>query len=50
MREIGFEGVQISNRHRAEIAVRFARILRSRIDKTTAQADSLDRLRAMLNE
>ena len=47
--EIGFEGLQISKRHRAGIAVRFPRILRLRTDKTTEQADSLDRLRAMLN-
>jgi DNA ligase-1 len=47
--EIGFEGLQASKRHRAGIAVRFPRILRLRTDKTTAQADSLDRLRAMLD-
>ena len=47
--EIGFEGLQISKRHRAGIAVRFPRILRLRMDKTTEQADSMDRLRAMLN-
>jgi DNA ligase 1 len=47
--EIGFEGLQFSKRHRAGIAVRFPRILRLRTDKTSAQADSLERLRAMLN-
>jgi DNA ligase-1 len=47
--EIGFEGLQASKRHRAGIAVRFPRILRLRTDKTTAQADSMDRLRAMLD-
>jgi DNA ligase-1 len=47
--EIGFEGLQPSKRHKAGIAVRFPRILRLRTDKTTEQADTLDRLRAMLN-
>jgi DNA ligase-1 len=47
--EIGFEGLQASSRHKAGIAVRFPRILRLRTDKTTEQADSLDRLRAMIN-
>jgi DNA ligase-1 len=47
--EIGFEGLQPSSRHKAGIAVRFPRILRLRNDKTTEQADSIDRLRAMLN-
>jgi DNA ligase-1 len=47
--EIGFEGLQASKRHRAGIAVRFPRILRLRTDQTTAQADSMDRLRAMLD-
>ena len=47
--EIGFEGLQASSRHKAGIAVRFPRILRLRNDKTTEQADSIDRLRAMLN-
>jgi DNA ligase-1 len=47
--EIGFEGIQPSKRHRAGIAVRFPRILRLRTDKTAEQADTLDRLRALLH-
>jgi DNA ligase-1 len=40
--ELAFEGIQISTRHKAGIAVRFPRILRERTDKTVAQADSLE--------
>ena len=46
--EIGFEGIALSTRHKAGIAVRFPRILRQRVDKTIDQADTLDNLRALL--
>lgn len=47
--EIGFEGIQLSTRHKAGIAVRFPRILRRREDKPVEDADSIDTLRALLS-
>ena len=46
--EIGFEGIAVSSRHKAGIAVRFPRILRRREDKTVEQADTLDTLEGLL--
>ena len=46
--EIGFEGIQMSSRHKAGIAVRFPRILRKRDDKTVDDADTLDTLKGLL--
>jgi len=46
--EIGFEGIALSTRHKAGIAVRFPRILRQRIDKTVDDADTLDTLKGLL--
>jgi DNA ligase-1 len=46
--ELGFEGVNLSPRHKSGIAVRFPRMLRIRHDKPLHEADSLDTLRAML--
>lgn len=46
--EIGFEGIQLSTRHKAGIAVRFPRILRKRDDKAAADADTLDTLKGLL--
>jgi DNA ligase-1 len=46
--EIGFEGIALSTRHKAGIAVRFPRILRRRDDKTVDQADTLDTLKGLL--
>ena len=46
--EIGFEGIQLSTRHKAGIAVRFPRILRKRDDKTVQDADTLDTLKGLL--
>lgn len=47
--ELGFEGIQASSRHKSGVAVRFPRMLRWRTDKAPADADTLDRVRAMLN-
>jgi DNA ligase-1 len=46
--EIGFEGIGLSTRHKAGIAVRFPRILRRRDDKPIAEADTLDTLKGLL--
>jgi len=46
--EIGFEGIQLSTRHKAGIAVRFPRILRKRDDKAIEDADTLDTLKGLL--
>jgi len=45
--EIGFEDVNLSNRHKSGVALRFPRILRWREDKTAAQADQLQSLREL---
>jgi DNA ligase-1 len=46
--EIGFESIQASNRHRSGIAVRFPRMLRWRVDKPAAEADTLEAARRMV--
>jgi len=46
--EIGFEGIALSPRHKAGIAVRFPRILRRRTDKPVDEADTLDTLKGLL--
>lgn len=46
--ELAFENLQRSSRHRSGIAVRFPRILRQRTDKTIRDADTLDRILALL--
>jgi len=46
--EIGFEGIALSTRHKAGIAVRFPRILRRRDDKSVDDADTLDNLKGLL--
>ncbi|VFR16824.1 ATP-dependent DNA ligase LigC [plant metagenome] len=45
--ELGFEGVNLSKRHKSGVAVRFPRILRWRRDKPAAEADRLDTLKAL---
>ncbi len=45
--EIAVDGVQTSPRYPGGIALRFARVLRYRPDKTAAQADDLDALRRL---
>jgi DNA ligase-1 len=46
--ELGFEGIALSPRHKAGIAVRFPRILRMREDKPIEEADTLATLRGLL--
>lgn len=48
--EIGFEGINRSNRHKSGVALRFPRILRWRHDKPKEEADTLDTLKALLGE
>ncbi|WP_329522108.1 ATP-dependent DNA ligase [Spirillospora sp. NBC_01491] len=45
--EIAFDGVQHSTRYPGGIALRFARVLRYRPDKTAAEADTIDTVRAV---
>jgi DNA ligase 1 len=45
--EIAFDGVQASTRYPGGVTLRFARVLRYRPDKTPAEADSIDTVRAL---
>jgi DNA ligase-1 len=44
--EIAFDGVQSSSRYPGGVALRFARVLRYRPDKSAAEADTIDSVRA----
>ncbi len=46
--EIGFDGVQHSTRYPGGAALRFARVLRYRHDKTAAEADTIETVRGYL--
>jgi DNA ligase-1 len=46
--EIAVDGVQRSPRYPGGVALRFARVLRYRPDKTAAEADTIDAVRALL--
>ena len=46
--EIALDGAQRSPRYPGGVALRFARVLRYRPDKTAAQADGIDAVRALL--
>jgi ATP-dependent DNA ligase I len=48
--EIAFDGVQRSSRYPGGLALRFARVLRYREDKTAAEADTIDMVRALSPE
>ncbi len=45
--EVAFDGVQGSTRYPGGLALRFARVVRYRDDKTAAEADTIDTLRAL---
>ena len=47
--EIELDGVQRSPRYPGGVALRFARVLRYRPDKTAAEADTIDAVRALLH-
>ena len=46
--EIAFDGVQRSTRYPGGVALRFARVVRYRDDKTPAEADTVDTVRSFL--
>lgn len=46
--EIELDGVQVSTRYPGGVALRFARVLRYRPDKTHAEADTIEAVRALL--
>jgi DNA ligase-1 len=48
--EIAFDGVQRSSRYPAGLALRFARVKGYRPDKTPAEADTIDAVRAHLGD
>ena len=45
--EIAFDGVQASSRYPGGVTLRFARVLRYRPDKSAAEADTIDTVRAL---
>jgi len=47
--ELGFEGIQLSRRHKSGIAVRFPRMLRIRTDKRIEDADTLETAQALIS-
>jgi DNA ligase-1 len=47
--EIAFDGIQTSTRYPGGMALRFARVLRYRDDKTAAEADTIETVRALHN-
>jgi len=46
--ELAFENIQLSSRHKSGLAVRFPRMLRWRLDKTPAEADTLEAIQKIL--
>ena len=46
--EIAFDGVQRSTRYPGGVALRFARVVRYRDDKTAAEADTIETVRAFM--
>jgi DNA ligase-1 len=47
--EVAFDGLQRSTRYPGGMALRFARVLRYRDDKTAAEADSIDTVRELFS-
>ena len=45
--EIAFDGLQRSTRYPGGLALRFARVVRYRDDKTAAEADTIDMVREL---
>lgn len=45
--EIAFDGIQRSSRYPGGMALRFARVLRYRDDKSAEQADTIDTVKAV---
>jgi len=45
--EVAFDGIQTSPRYPGGMALRFARVLRYRDDKTAAEADTVDMVREL---
>jgi DNA ligase-1 len=45
--EVAFDGIQTSSRYPGGMALRFARVIRYRDDKTAEEADALDTVRAL---
>jgi ATP-dependent DNA ligase len=45
--EVAFDGVQRSTRYPGGLALRFARVLRYRDDKTAAEADTIEMVRTL---
>lgn len=48
--ELHFEGIQRSSRHKSGIAVRFPRMAKWRTDKKADEADTIERVRALLQQ
>lgn len=46
--ELAFEGIQPSTRHKSGVALRFPQMVRRRTDKTPADADTIETVRALL--
>ena len=47
--EVAVDGVQRSSRYPGGVALRFARVLRYRFDKTAAEADTIDAVRGLMS-
>ncbi len=47
--ELAFEGIALSNRHKSGVALRFPRIKRWRKDKTVADIDTIESVKALIN-
>jgi DNA ligase-1 len=45
--EVAFDGIQTSTRYPGGMALRFARVLRYRDDKTAEEADTVETVRAL---
>jgi DNA ligase-1 len=45
--EIACDGLQVSTRYPGGVALRFARVLRYRPDKSPAEADTIDTVKAL---